>query len=124
MLNFPIHRPQVILTFLIISSPIIFKKENYTILPKMPFILGIILISSLSMFIQFKEHKSLTIQDTFITDSMLDKYSLELNEIKNIDVSIPNLSVNTIPITSYLSRYYTEYNDYESALKFSEQGLC
>ena len=123
MLNFPIHRPQVIITFLIISSPIIFKKENYTILPKMPFILGIILISSLSMFIQFKEHKSLTIQDTFINDSMLDKYSLELNEIKNIDVSIPNLSVNTIPITSYLSRYYIEYNDYESALKFSEQGF-
>ena len=123
MLNFPIHRPQVIITFLIISSPIIFKKENYTILPKIPFILGIILISSLSMFIQFKEHKSLIIQDILINDSMLDKYSLELNEIKNIDVSIPNLSANTIPITSYLSRYYIEYNDYESALKFSKQGF-
>ena len=54
---------------------------------------------------------------------MLDKYSLELYEVKNIDASIPNLSVNTIPITSYLSRYYIKYNDYESALKFSEQGF-
>ena len=75
------------------------------------------------MFIQVKEHKSLTIQDILINDSMLDKYSLELYEVKNIDASIPNLSVNTIPITSYLSRYYIKYNDYESALKFSEQGF-
>ena len=123
LLNFPIHRPQVIIAFLIISSPIIFKKENYTILPKTPFLTVIILLSSLSMFIQFKEHKSLTIQDILINDSMLDKYSLELYEVKNIDASIPNLSVNTIPITSYLSRYYIKYNDYESALKFSEQGF-
>ena len=123
LLNFPIHRPQVIIAFLIISSPIIFKKENYTILPKTPFLIVIILLSSLSMFIQFKEHKSLTIQDILINDSMLDKYSLELYEVKNIDASIPNLSVNTIPITSYLSRYYIKYNDYESALKFSEQGF-
>ena len=122
LINFPFHRPQEIITFILVSTPILTSiKLNNKVIWKLLSAVSIILFFC-SINIQIKEHKSLKIQDILISDALLDKNSLSINEINDIDSSLPNLSSNTVPIDTYISRYYFEENDYENALKFSYSG--
>jgi O-antigen ligase len=121
--NFPIHRPENIISFLLLSSPMVkFTTISNTSFKK-SFKLTIFFLSSLSLYIQVKEHNSLIIQDKLIRDTYTKSFSFTKEEIMNIDPAIPNLSSNTVPISTYLSRYYIYLEDYKSALKFSKKGF-
>ena len=70
------------------------------------------------------EHKSLTLQDQLLLDYSKNTYSLSIDEIEKINYRLPNLSANTVPISTYLSRYYINKGDYKKAELLIEYGLA
>lgn len=122
LINFPFHRPQEIITLLLVSAPILRSKIiEIQRINKPIFCVFIILIIS-SIYIQLKEHNSLKLQNILISDASLDAYSLDVNQISDLDTSLPNISANTVPLDTYLSRYYLKEEDYQNALYFSLNG--
>ena len=122
LINFPIHRPQEVITFLLVSSPVLTSKKLKNKLRINLLSFSLIILFFCSIIIQLKEHKSLILQNILISDVSLQKHSLSINELNDIDSSLPSLSSNTIPLDTYISRYYFEENDIKNALKFSYSG--
>lgn len=122
LINFPIHRPQEIITFLLVSYPVLTSKKLKNKLRINLLSFSLIILFFCSIIIQFKEHKSLILQNILMSDVSLQKYSLSINELNDIDSSLPSLSSNTVPLDTYISRYYFEENDNKNALKFSYSG--
>jgi len=116
LLNFPLHRSQEIIPFIIIVSIIIClnNKENEQKLELSSFTLICTIIPILAL--SFLEHNSLKIQGKLFSDYNLGTYSLNKNEIDNVNYYIPNLSANGVPIATYISRYYFENKEYDKSL--------
>ena len=66
---------------------------------------------------------SYIIQNTLISDLSNNEFSLNIDEIQEINSFYPSLLFNTIPISTILSRYYLEMNDYENALEYGFLGI-
>lgn len=120
--NFPFHRPQEIITILILSAPIIKNKIFNEIRFKNFYFKFLTLILILTTFIQLKEHESLRLQDILISDSLSDSYNIAYDDLRGINSSLPNISVNTIPIDTYISRYFLYNKDLPASLKYSKNG--
>ena len=65
----------------------------------------------------YKEHKSLIIQDLLLLDYSNNTFTLNTKNIDQIDYKYPNLAANTVPISSYLSRYYFQDENYTKSLE-------
>lgn len=122
LINFPIHRPAEIITFIILLSPVLISKK--IIIKKYRIFLNWLIIVFMlpTIIIQYFEYNSLKVQDYLISDSFSDSYSFKTNDLNNFNNKLPNLSVNTVPIDTYLSRYYLNEKKYEEALKLSFNG--
>ena len=73
----------------------------------------------------YKEHKSLIIQDLLLLDYSNNTFTLNTKNIGQIDYKYPNLAANTVPISSYLSRYYFQEKNYNKSLellKYAEKA--
>lgn len=121
-LNFPIHRSQEIIPFIYVIA-LAHRSEKVRIENK--FIYKILLcflmmIMLLSVFIIKKEHTSLVQQDKLLSDYYAKTYTFNIKELEQISYKIPNLSSNTIPISTYLARYSIRNNNYIKALKLLE----
>ena len=116
LLNFPLHRSQEIVPFIIIVSMIfsLNNKGNEERHELSSFLLICAIIPILVL--SFLEHGSLKVQGKLFSDYNLGAYSLNKNEIDNINYYIPNLSANGVPISTYLSRYYFENKEYDKSL--------
>lgn len=124
--NFPFHRPQELITFLILTA-IAIKDSNinfikYRLKKLTNFSLFLLLL--ISVFLSFREHKSLVDQRKLLNDYYGQKFSNNTSDLKNVNYTFPSLASNTIPISSLLARYYMEENKLQEArtlLNFSNK---
>lgn len=114
-LNFPIHRPQEIVPFIIILLIIItLNKLDKTKISKL-LLFFILIISFVTSYISYKEYKSFVFQNVLLKDYYSKTYSMSFSEISKINYRMPNLSSNTIPISAYLARYYINASEFLKA---------
>lgn len=115
LINFPIHRTQEYIPFIICCS-FIFSKRVFTIKDKKSNLLTIMLILLIpSIIIAKNEYSSLKIQGVLMNDYTNNKFSLDFKQVEKISYKLPNLASNAVPISTYLSRYYfNEEKIYES----------
>ncbi len=123
LLNFPIHRSQEIIPFIIVVSMIfsLNNKENEQKHELSSFIIISAIIPVLVL--SFLEHNSLKVQGKLFSDYNLNTYSFNKNEVDNINYFIPNLSANGVPISTYISRYYFENKEYDKSLTLLKSSL-
>ena len=123
LLNFPLHRSQEIIPFIIVVS-IIFSLNNKGNEQKRE-LSSFIIISAIVpvLILSFLEHSSLKVQGKLFSDYNLNTYSFNKNEIDNINYFIPNLSANGVPISTYISRYYFENKEYDKSLTLLKSSL-
>ena len=125
LLNFPIHRSQEVIPFILIASMIFsYSKKTNESKGKLSFYILICLITPI-LGLSFLEHNSLKVQGKLISDYNLGTFSLTINDINDINYLIPNLSANGVPVSTYISRYYFEnkqYNKSLSLLNFSSKA--
>ena len=127
MINFPLHRSQEFIPFILCCSLINSKievKDNSN--GSKPFILYLLVLLFIpSSILAYKEHKSLIIQDLLLLDYSNNTFSLNTKNIEQIDYKYPNLASNSVPISSYLSRYYFQEKKYTKSLellKYAEKA--
>ena len=124
MVNFPIHRSQEYIPFIIIAALLFSLSQNEnTYDMKRTYILSLLLILLIpSSTLAYYEHKSLIVQDKLLADYSSNNFSLDMNELEKINYQIPNIAANVVPISTYLSRYYININNYETALELLENS--
>ena len=124
MLNFPIHRSQEYIPFIIIAALVfaLTKNDNKPII-QTSYIVPLLLILIIpAATLAAYEHKSLIIQDRLLSDYSSNNFSLKIKEIEDINYKIPNLAANAVPISTYLSRYFININNYEKSLILLENS--
>ena len=121
LINFPIHRTQEYIPFIICCAFILsnknFASKKSNILP----VLIVLLIPSI--VISSYEYQSLKFQGVLMDDYKNNKFSMSLNEVKKINYKIPNLSSNAVPISTYLSRYYFNEGNYYESIRLLDYSL-
>ena len=124
-LNFPIARPQVNIIWALSMSSICYyftQKNKINVLEKhyqkIKWIYYIMLAISIpSIFISVKIYDSLKNQMTLLNDFNTNSYNTKIQELEAMDMSIPNVTVTTIPLKSLKARYYFNNKQYDKALK-------
>tara|TARA_B100000575_G_scaffold223629_1_gene184094 strand:+ start:13359 stop:14990 length:1632 start_codon:yes stop_codon:yes gene_type:complete len=115
-LNFPLHRSQEVIPFILVSSMIFclsnHKSEQKNKVSPYLFIGLVIPIMAISIL----EHNSLKIQKKLFSDYNLGTFSLSKDELGNINYLVPNLSANGVPLSTYISRYHFENKEYNKSL--------
>ena len=128
-LNFPIARPQELAPMALVLALINYyyvksraeKKNNgpaaNLIKNGYPILALIFLIPSFS--VTYKTYISQINQMTILQDFNTDQYNLSLGEIETKVVSVPNVTVTTIPTDAIKARYYFHYKKYDKALEYA-----
>ena len=124
-LNFPIHRSQLVIPFILILalslinhkvvSPNSSNSNKYYTIYLIPILL--------SIFSNTKEFNSLKYQDKLYSDYYSNQLTINDEILDKIDYKYPQLSSNTIPIATYLARYSIDEKDYKQAIKFLEYSI-
>ena len=122
MINFPLHRSQEFIPFILCCSLIMSSVEvKDSSNRSKPIILYILVLLTIpSSILAYKEHKSLIIQDILLLDYSNNTFTLKSKDIEKMDYKYPNLAANTVPISSYLSRYYFREKNYTKSLELLE----
>lgn len=124
LLNFPLSRSQELIPFILLSALILSYKSNENALSTRPYlVLVLILVVIPSFYIYNKEHRSSIIQKLLLNDYQKNTFSLNTNQIDQIEYKLPNIAFNTVPISSYLSRYYFEEKNYRKSLELLNYSL-
>jgi len=124
LINFPIHRTQEYIPFIIIASFIYSNKNRKLYTLKYSSSLFLIIIIP-SIIISYFEHSSLKIQNKLLSDYNTGTFTIDIKELDKINYHIPNLAANTVPISSYISRYYFQNNNLNKSLellKYSQKA--
>ena len=123
LINFPIHRTQEYIPFIICCS-FIFSKREFTKKDKKSNLLTIMLILLIpSIIIAKNEYSSLKIQGVLMNDYTNNKFSLDFKQVEKISYKLPNLASNAVPISTYLSRYYFNKNQFRESLNLLNYSL-
>ena len=123
LINFPIHRTQEYIPF-IICCAFIFSEKNFETERKKSNILPILILLLIpSIVISSYEYRSLRIQGILLNDYKNNTFSLSLNDIEQINYKLPNLSSNVVPVSTYLSRYYFNQGNYYESIKLLDYSL-
>ena len=125
LINFPIHRSQEYIPFIIYCS-FIFSKNKKIKGKKINIrnLLSILLILLIpSSLVGLNEHKSLINQDKLLSDYKGNKFTLSVKDIEKINYKLPNLSSNVVPVSTYLSRYYFNQKKYRKSLELLKYSL-
>lgn len=127
MINFPLHRSQEFIPFILccslIMSSIEMKDNSNGSKQFILYILALLVVPS--SILAYNEHKSLIIQDLLLLDYSNNTFTVNTKDIEKIDYKYPNLAANTVPISSYLSRYYFQEKNYTKSLellKYAEKA--
>ena len=83
----------------------------------------LILLSFSSLILSSIRFDSYKLQNTLISDLSNNEFSLNIDEIQELNSFYPSLFFNTISISTVLSRYYFDMNDYKNALEYGFLGL-
>lgn len=124
-LNFPIHRSQEYIPFLILSAFILSTNQNtfHSKKKNSLIIYALIILTLTAAFFSYKEHDSLILQGVLLSDYRNGKFSIDKKELDEINYKIPNLTSNAVPVSSYLSRYFFELGDYKNSEKLLKNSL-
>ena len=122
-INFPFHRPQQIIIFILIIGLLINFSSSKNINFKKSLLIFLIFPLLFSNYISFKEVKSSFLENKLRLDLLQNEYSINVNDLSKIDYKFPNLSSNTVPFSSYLARYYINNNDFDNADTLIEYGI-
>ena len=124
-LNFPIARPQTNIMWALSMSLICHYfahtnkaevlKQNYHKIKLIYYVMLAICIPSI--FVTFKVFNSLKNQMILLNDFNTNKYNVKIEQLEAMDMSIPNVSVTTIPLKSLKARYYLNNKQYDKALQ-------
>ena len=126
LINFPFHRPQEIIPFILLSAFILIIKKDSNHFKSSSFVsvnFIIVVVLILSSILSFKQHQSLINEDMLITKFYSDSNQYNPNQIINVDYKFPNLSSNTIPIATYLAKELINQNDFKKANKLLDYSL-
>ena len=124
LLNFPIHRTQEYIPFIIIASLIYSINGRKLNTLKYSSSLFLIIIIP-AMILSYFEHSSLKIQNKLLSDYNTGTFTIDMKELDKINYHIPNLAANAVPISSYISRYYFQNNNLNKSLellKYSQKA--
>ena len=124
-LNFPIARPQVLVTWALVIALIsskysqLYNSNKIIIQHKIGNIyIGILILIGLSsIFISNKVYVSLKDQMALLSDFNKGEYKTSLAEVINMDLTIPNVTVTTIPLIDIKARYLVNSKKYDQALQ-------
>ena len=124
-LNFPIARPQTnviwALSMSVICHYFIYIKKinklNYNDKKNKLIYLIMLAICIPSIFISIKVYESLKNQMILLNDFNTNKYNARIKQLEAMDMSIPNVTVTTIPLKSLKARYYVNNKQYDKALQ-------
>jgi len=128
-LNFPIARPQevapialvlALINFYFINSKVVVggnKKVGSVLKTGFPIVSLLFLLPSLS--ITHKTYSSQVTQMVILSDFNADQFNIPLNQIESKILSIPNVTVTTIPMDAIKARYYFNFQKYDKALEYA-----
>ena len=127
-LNFPIARPQVLVVWTLLIAIIldIYIKQteetvsSITVKFDKSFMALMLTVAIPTIFISFKVFGSQKNQMFLLQDFNSDQYQISLAQIEAMDMSIPNVTVTTIPLTDIKARYYLNAKKYDTALSLLE----
>jgi O-antigen ligase len=123
LINFPVHRTQEYIPFIICCS-FIFSKRVFTKKDKKSNLLTIMLMLLIpSIIIAKNEYSSLKIQGVLLNDYTNNTFSLDLKQVEKIGYKLPNLASNAVPISTYLSRYYFNEKRFYESIKLLNYSL-
>ena len=123
LINFPFHRPQQIITFILIIGSILSLIDLNKIEFKKTYLIIFIIPLMLSNYLSFKDAKASFLENRLRVDLINNEYSIDKIELENIDFKLPNLASNTVPFSSYIARYYLNISDYTNADKLIDIGI-
>ena len=84
----------------------------------------ILSISILTMVSNYMIFNSYRYQTILLNDAKNDKFTLSISQLKNINYKYPSLALNSVPILTYISRYYSEENNFDDAIEQLKQSLA
>ena len=124
LLNFPIHRSQEYIPFIMLASLIFaMSKVQHKHVREKSYVFPLLLVLLIpSTGLAYYEHNSLVFQKKLFSDYSSNTFSLKIQEVDKINYKIPSLSSNAVPMSSYIARYFININDYEKALKLLERS--
>ena len=124
-LNFPIARPQTNVIWALSMSIICYYfshtnkidtlKHNDQKIKLIYYIMLAICIPTI--FISVKVYESFKNQMILLNDFNTNNYNAKIKQLEAMDMSIPNVSVTTIPLKSLKARYYINNKQYDKALQ-------
>ena len=126
LINFPFHRPQEIIPFILLSASILIINKDSNDFNRSSFLTVnfiIVFVLIFSSVLSFKQHQSLINEDVLITKFYSDSNHSNPNQIITVDYKLPNLSSNTTPIATYLAKELINQNDFEKANKLLDYSL-
>jgi tetratricopeptide (TPR) repeat protein len=83
----------------------------------------ILSISILTMVSNYMIFNSYRYQTILLNDAKNDMFTLSSSQLKNIYYKYPSLALNSVPILTYISRYYSEENNFNDAIDQLKQSL-
>ena len=85
-------------------------------------IIGLIIISSISVYLNYKAWDSYKMQVGATNDFNTQNYLYKnLVKMENSDLNYPNLSATSFPLYAFLARYYIAFEQYDKALKLLDE---
>ena len=123
-LNFPIARPQVLiiwsLIIALISNNYHSKKLNSTLDEQSKggkyLLITLFMFALASLYVSNKVYDSLKNQMYLIRDFNTAQYKTAVSDVIAMDLSIPNVTVTTIPMNDIKARYLINAKKYDNAL--------
>ena len=124
LINFPLSRSQELIPVILLSALILSYSSNKNSESKRPYLILVLIFMLIpSCYLYNQEHKSSIVQKIVLNDYEKNIYSLNINQVDQIEYRLPNIAVNTVPISTYLSRYYFEEKDYRKSLELLSYSL-
>jgi O-antigen ligase len=125
LINFPVHRPQEIIPFILLSAFILLLKKDIKYLKKTKLVINFLVVVALffTSILSFKQHQSL-VNENILKKQYYgagDKYNG--NDFIAVNYKFPNLSSNTVPLATYMAKKLIVKNEYEKANKLLDYSL-
>ena len=89
-------------------------------------IIGYLLICIFSFFLVLSNHiiwKSTKYQSILFKDAENDSFIFNLEDLDKFNQTFPSLAFNSVPNKTYISRYYTNSNNFEKAIQLLKEGM-
>jgi tetratricopeptide (TPR) repeat protein len=83
----------------------------------------LILISVIIIYLNFLRLNSFILQPIILGDFANNTISISSNEINKIDYLYPTLAINTIPMSTLVSRYQMKKNNFSASINLCKDGI-